>query len=86
MKTTHAIPVIAALIVGSISPARADGPPTFELDGFPMTPHQMQTLDLDGVHEEAPAAPLTIEGMPASPHQLSVLRPRSEGRNGAAMH
>jgi hypothetical protein len=78
MRRPHAIPLIAAVVLGSAGTALADGLPTFERDGFPITLHQIETLGSDRVHEQAPASTLTWEGMPASPHQLSVLGPKDE--------
>jgi hypothetical protein len=77
MKSSHSILVIALIAAGA-SAAQADGLPTFERDGFPITLHQVQTLGSERVHEQAPVSPLTRDGMPASPHQLSVLKPRGE--------
>jgi hypothetical protein len=78
MRRQHAIPLIAAIMLGGAGAALADGLPTFERDGFPITLHQIGTLGSDRVHEQAPTSTLTREGMPASPHQLSVLRPKDE--------
>jgi hypothetical protein len=50
--------------------------PTFELLGFPMTPHQVAVVSGTGVQEQAPVPALTVGGMPASPHQIAVLTPR----------
>jgi hypothetical protein len=79
MKTTpHTLVAVAALLVGGAGVAHAADLPTFELDGFPMTLHQAQTLGPGHVHEQAHASTLTRDGMPASPHQLLVLKPKSE--------
>lgn len=51
-------------------------PPTFEVNGLPITPHQVALLGLPNVEEMAPGPSLVVEGMPASPHQLAVLAPR----------
>ena len=80
MRRQHAIPLIAAVMLSGAGAALADGLPTFERDGFPMTQHQIQTLGSDRVHQQLPASTLTWEGMPASPHQLSALRPKDEPR------
>ena len=80
MRRQHAIPLIAAVMLSGAGAALADGLPTFERDGFPMTQHQIQTLGSDRVHQQLPASTLTWEGMPASPHQLSALRPKDEAR------
>jgi hypothetical protein len=78
MRRPHIIPVLAAVVLGSASAGLANGLPTFERDGFPITLHQIETLGSDRVHEQAPPSTLTWEGMPASPHQLAVLRPKDE--------
>jgi hypothetical protein len=78
MRRQHAIPLLAAVMLGGAGAALADRPPTFERDGFPATLHQIETLGSDGVHERPPVPTLTWKGMPASPHQLSVLRSRGE--------
>jgi hypothetical protein len=84
MKGLHAMAAIIAVALGGAlggaSAARADGVPTYERDGFPMTVHQVQTLGSDRVHEQASVSTLTWKGMPASPHQLSVLRPKGEAK------
>ena len=79
MRRPHALAVIAAVVLGT-SAALAEGPPTFERDGFPMTLHQVQTLGSDKVHEQVPASTLTWDGMPASPHQLLVLKPKDDAK------
>jgi hypothetical protein len=76
-------PTIGAMIVlllGSSAAARAQGYPTFERNGYPVTPLQLQVLGSESVEEQAPTSTLANEGMPASPHQLNVLR----RTNGAA--
>jgi hypothetical protein len=53
--------------------------PTYELTGFPITPHQVSVLGSAYVQERSPTPNLTLGGMPASPHQITVLAPRSKG-------
>jgi len=67
---------IAALMLGGAEMALAELP-TFERNGFPITPHQIQVLGSTQVKEQAPTSTLTMDGMPASPHQLRVLRQES---------
>jgi hypothetical protein len=68
------------LLLGSSVAVSAQGYPTFERNGYPVTPLQLQVLGSDRVEEHAPTSTLAHEGMPASPHQLNVLR----RTNGAA--
>ena len=74
MNVLLPIAVIAALMLGGAGATKAAELPTYERDGFTITPHQLQVLEPDGVQERAPTSPLTLDGMPATPHQLSVLR------------
>jgi len=68
--------------------------PTYEVMGFPITPHQLVALGPPNAQERAPAVTLTLAGMPASPHQIPVLMPRqrsteqiaSSERMGTARH
>jgi hypothetical protein len=66
--------IMSVMVVGS--GAGAAGLPTFELMGFPITPHQVAVVGGTRVQEQAPAPALTFGGMPASPHQITVLTPR----------
>jgi hypothetical protein len=52
--------------------------PTFELTGFPITPHQVAVLGAARVEERAAPSMLTFGGMPITPHQLDVLISRSK--------
>jgi hypothetical protein len=74
MKTLLPIAAIAALTLGAAEATIAYKLPTFERDGFPITPHQLHVLGPYGVQAQAPTSPFTLDGMPATPHQLSVLR------------
>jgi len=51
--------------------------PTYELEGFPITPHQFSVVGSANVQEQSPTPSLVLSGMPASPHQLAVVTPRS---------
>jgi hypothetical protein len=51
--------------------------PTYEIMGFPLTPHQFVAVKSGYVQEGSPAPTLTLDGMPASPHQIAVLTPRA---------
>ena len=85
MKKTFLMAAIAAAtMVGS--GAGAGQLPTFELMGFPITPHQVAVIGGTGVQEQAPTPALTLGGMPASPHQIAVLilRPGTMAKATAA--
>jgi hypothetical protein len=58
--------------------ARAAELPTYELMGFPISPHQFSVLGSARVEERSPVPTLTLNGMPASPHQVAVLTPYRE--------
>ena len=75
MKKMFLIAAIPAVtVIGS--GAGAEELPTFELTGFPITPHQVAVVGAIGVQEQAPIPTLTFGAMPASPHQIAVLTPR----------
>ena len=69
------IAAAAALMMGGVGATAAELP-TYEVMGFPITPHQLVALGPANAQERAPAAALTLAGMPASPHQIAVLTPR----------
>jgi hypothetical protein len=50
--------------------------PSYELAGFPVSPHQWSAVGSANVKEQSASASLTMAGMPASPHQVAVLTPR----------
>ena len=50
--------------------------PTYEVMGFPITPHQFSVVGSAHVEEQSPSPSLMMAGMPASPHQVAVLTPR----------
>jgi hypothetical protein len=52
--------------------------PSFELAGFPISPHQVALLGGANVEERSARPTLMLAGMPASPHQIAVLTPRSK--------
>ena len=66
------ITVLAALIVSRTGVAAAELP-TYEIAGFPATPHQMTVLEAAGVEERAGAPIPTVAGAPFSPHQIAVM-------------
>jgi hypothetical protein len=69
------IVAVAALMTGGVAATAAELP-TYEVMGFPITPHQLVALGPANAQERAPAVTLTLAGMPASPHQIAVLTPR----------
>ena len=81
------ITVIAALIVSRIGVAAAELP-TYEIAGFPATPHQMTVLGAAGVEERSGAPIPTLAGAPFSPHQIAVvmqhLKSNSETTTGSS--
>ena len=74
MKSLLPISAIAALMLGGATATMAAELPTYGREGFSITPHQLQVLEPDGVEEQAPTLPFTLDGMPVTPHQLGVLR------------
>ena len=68
------IVAIVSFMLGGAEATTAAELPTFERDGFSITPLQLQVLEPDGIKEQAPISPFTLDGIPATPHQLSVLR------------
>ena len=64
-----------AVMLGRAS-ATAVELPSYEVMGFPITPHQFSVLGSAHVEEQSPSPSLMVAGMPASPHQLAVLTPR----------
>jgi hypothetical protein len=64
----------AAILMLGVASATAGELPSYNLAGFPITPHQMSVLGQSGYVRERPAAPMILrEGMPACPHQIAVL-------------
>jgi hypothetical protein len=52
--------------------------PAYEMNGLPVSSHQVSVLGSAGV-DEAPSMPTSMLGdMPASPHQIAVLTPRRQ--------
>ena len=47
--------------------------PTFEVTGFPISPHQVAVQGAAYVEEGSATPTLKLAGMPASPHQIAVL-------------
>jgi len=68
MKNLFSITAITAVMLNGAGAAAAELP-TFELMGFPITPHQA-VVGSAHVREQSPNSTLTLGGMPASPHQM----------------
>ncbi len=83
MKTLFLI-ATAIAVIGSATTDNAGAcslkRPTFEVTGFPISPHQAAVVVASSayVQERSPTPTLTLAGMPASPHQIAVLTPRSK--------
>jgi hypothetical protein len=69
------ISTAAALMMSGIG-ATAEELPTYEVMGFPITPHQLVALGPAHAEQWLPTSNPTVAGMPASPHQIAVLTPR----------
>jgi hypothetical protein len=67
-----------ATLVLSAATASAAELPSYELTGFPITPHQFSVVGSANVKEQSPSPSLTMGAMPASPHQVAVLTPRQK--------
>ena len=81
MKTLLAITISIAAIGGTSTDNAGAcnlNLPTFELMGFPISPHQVAAMGSAHVEESATTPTLMLAGMPASPHQIAVLTPRSK--------
>jgi hypothetical protein len=77
MRNLFWIAAAAALMLGG--PGAAAGElPTYEVMGFPITPHQLAVLGSAHVQERSPTLTLTLAGMPVSPNQIAILTPRSK--------
>ena len=83
MKGLLTMTVLATFVLGGAVTAAAE-PPTYELGGFPITPHQSSVVGSPSVQEQSPTPSLMLEGMPASPHQVTILAPRPTRRQVAA--
>jgi hypothetical protein len=51
--------------------------PSYELMGYPITPHQFSVLGSANIKEQSPNPSITMAGMPASQHQVAVLTRRT---------
>ena len=75
---SYRLSIIAAatLMIGGVRATAAELP-SYELTGFPISPHQFSVVGSANVKEQSPSSSLAMAGMPASPHQVAVLTPRA---------
>lgn len=73
-----------SLLAAVLDRATATALPSYEVKGFPITPHQISIVGSAHVEEQSPSPTLMMAGMPASPHQIAVLTPRSSPTAKAA--
>jgi hypothetical protein len=69
---------VSTIVLACADLASAAEFPTYELMGFPITPHQFSVLGSANVQEASPAPTLMLRAMPASPHQIAVLTPHKK--------
>jgi len=81
MKTLFAMAAAGTLMLSGAGASAAELP-SYELTGFPITPHQFSVVGSANVKEQSPSPSLTVAGMPASPHQVAVLTPRARPTAG----
>jgi hypothetical protein len=77
------ITAAAALMMGGVGATAAELP-TYEVLGFPITPHQLVVLGPANAQQGLSAFPLTAAGMPASPHQKRVIDEQIASSGGRA--
>ena len=76
-KTSVIAAVVTSAVISFCVGAGAAELPTYELAGFPFSPHQLSATRPANVVERSPVPTLTFGGMPASPHQIAVLKSRT---------
>ena len=76
MKILFAMAATGTLMLCGAGALTAERP-SYELMGFPITPHQFSVVGSANVKEQSPSSSLAMAGMPASPHQVAVLTPRA---------
>jgi hypothetical protein len=75
MKTLFTVATTGTLLLTGIASAQEF--PSYELSGFPISPHQVTVMGAtSNLKEQSPSTSLTVGGMPTSPHQIVVLTPR----------
>jgi hypothetical protein len=83
MKTFFLIAAITVSLGGAV--ANTAELPSYELLGFPITPHQSSVVGSSNIREYLPGPSLTMAGMPTSPSQVAVLTPRPRLGNEVAI-
>jgi len=73
MSYRWSIAAAAVFVMGGV--ATAAELLTYEVTGFPVTPHQLVVLGPAHAEQELGAVTATMAGVPASPHQIAVLTP-----------
>jgi hypothetical protein len=76
MKSLFLIATAAALMSGAAGATAAELP-TYQANGFPITPSQVAIIGAANVEQQSVTATLMLGDMPASPHQVAVLTPRT---------
>jgi hypothetical protein len=76
MKRLFPMAALATFVL-DVAVATAAELPTYELGGFPITPHQFSVVGSANVQERSPTPSMTLGSMPATPHQVAVLTPRA---------
>ncbi len=71
--TVRIVLIAAAALILEASSTIGGERATYEVTGFPVSPHQLSVLVPTDAHEHAPTPALTMNGMPASLHQIAVL-------------
>jgi hypothetical protein len=71
----------AALMVCGAGATAAELP-IYEVEGFPITPHQLVVLGPANAEQGLPTSTVIVAGMPATPHQIAVLTPRHNPPGG----
>jgi hypothetical protein len=81
MSYRWSITVAAVLMLGGIGSATAEMP-TYEVTGFPVTPHQFVVLG----PADAEQGLANVTSAMTSPHQIALLTPRRVERNDRQEH
>ena len=75
MNTLFAMAATGTLLLSGIASAQEF--PSYELSGFPISPHQISVMGATiNLKEQSPGTSLTMGGMPVSPLQILVVTPR----------
>jgi hypothetical protein len=77
------ISMAAAMLIASGAGAMAAELPTYQAQGFPISPVQVQLVGAARVQEQPPLATATPDGSSVTPLQISVLTPRAKRHTAA---